>query len=158
MQKVILIPIDFQVESLNTLKLALSQNTGNRVKVVLMYCEHLSDSIRDLLFYSPHKRIAALASADFYEALSIIQNCFSTTMVSSQIELFHGYNVAAFRNFAAGNCIDEIYIPENYRLIARERSFDPLPIIKKSKLPLNEMGWPQHAGLSTQDQLAFLFV
>ncbi len=157
MQKTILIPIDFHVESLNTLKLALKQNADSEVQVVLMYCEYLSDSIRDLLFYSPHKRIAELASADFHDAISIIRNRFSTTLISLRIELFHGHNASAFRNFTDGNRIDEIYIPKSYTLKKYKSGFDPGPLIKKSRLPFFEMDWATDTSLSQQDQLGFLF-
>jgi hypothetical protein len=53
MPKRILIPIDFSVESLNTLKRALDGLGDTHVEVILMYAEYLSDSITELLFYSP---------------------------------------------------------------------------------------------------------
>lgn len=48
--KNILIPIDFTIESLNTLKFALEENKNEQLTVVLMYATHLSDSITELLF------------------------------------------------------------------------------------------------------------
>ena len=68
MVKNILVPIDFQVASLNTMKLALEDREDCEVRVILMYSEFLTDSISDLLFYSPHKIIDAKLTPEFKEA------------------------------------------------------------------------------------------
>lgn len=57
MKKRILVPIDFQVESLNTLKLALKQHADNEVIVHLVYGELLDESITRMLFYDPARII-----------------------------------------------------------------------------------------------------
>ncbi|MBP7642450.1 MAG: hypothetical protein KA767_03880, partial [Saprospiraceae bacterium] len=68
MQKRILIPTDFNVESLNTMKRALERVDDGDVEVILFYSEYLSDSITEMLFYNPEKRLNELITPVFEEA------------------------------------------------------------------------------------------
>ncbi len=157
MQKTILVPIDFQIESLNTLKIALKSNEENLVSAVLMYAEHLSDSITDLLFYSPNKKIESLITEDFNDALTILHNRFQQTFVDFRIEFFNGNTTSAFKNFVIANKVDEIYVPKNYQLKSTENSFNPLRLISNSGLPIFNMDWQNNSQLSASDQLNALF-
>ena len=157
MQKTILIPTDFQVASLNTLKLALKHQNNQEVRVVLMYCEYLSDSITELLFFSPKETIKSLIKPEFEEAVAILKNRFAKTLVQLSVEMFHGQTTNAFQNFAQANEIDEIYIPKSYTLKKSDKSFDPLPYFKKSKLPIYEMEWDNNTKVSREDQLEAIF-
>ena len=65
MGKKILIPIDFRIESLNTLKYALEERKQEKSSVILMYSAYNSDSITDLLFYNPTKIVETLPSSEF---------------------------------------------------------------------------------------------
>lgn len=157
MAKTILIPIDFKIESLNTLKLTLSSIKNQQVNVVLMYAEDLTDSITGLLFYNPKKAIKSLLSSEFEEAISIIKNRYETMIDSISIELFHGYNANAFKNFVEAKKIDSIYLPKSYSLRLPTNGFNPIPLIKKSKLPYQEIGWETSTYTSEQVQLNALF-
>ena len=157
MQKTILIPTDFQVESLNTLKLALKHQNNQKVRVVLMYSEYLTDSITELLFYSPKEIIKSSIKPEFEEALAIIKNRFPKTLVEISMQMFHGFTTNAFLHFAHANNIDEVYIPKNYTLIKSTKSFDPLPLLRKSKLPIYEMNWNNNTKVSRGDQLEAIF-
>ena len=150
MPKKILIPIDFKVESLNTLKIALNEIT-EEVEVVLMYSEYLSDSIIELLFYSPDDKRKSLNTLDFSEALSILTNRFESTLIKVDIEFFHGFNTKAFKNFAEGNKIDCIYIPKNYKLQLSKNGFDPIPLIHKSTLIFHEVEYQESTDFSLND-------
>lgn len=157
MAKTILVPIDFNIESLNTLKIALNDLHGTRADVVLMYAEYTSDSITELMFYSREKRLKALLKPDFQEALIILKNRFEKVIETIRIELFHGYGVNAFVHFMEGNKIDTIYIPKSYTIKLSSNGFDPVPIIKKSKLPYSEVDWTTSIYTSKEDQLNDLF-
>lgn len=141
MHKRILIPIDFHVESLNTLKLALEQNSSGTVNVTLMYAEYLSGSITDLLFYSSSEIISSLNNPEFEEAISILNNKYPRVITGIRIELFHGFLYNAFKNFTNAHRIDEIYVPKSYALKIKRKGFDPMPLIRKSPLPVREMHW-----------------
>jgi hypothetical protein len=157
MKRTILIPIDFKIESLNTLKLALNSIKDEHTEVVLMYAEYLTDSITELLFYTPKKTIKSLISPEFEEAISIIRNRYETTILSIEIKVFHGYTVNAFREFIEARKIETVYIPKSYSLRISENGFDPIPLIKKSKLPYQEIGWETNTYASEQIQLNALF-
>jgi hypothetical protein len=157
MIKTVLVPIDFTIESLNTLKITLNDLVDTQVNVVLMYSEYTSDSITELLFYSPEKRLKTLLKPEFMEALTAIKNRFENVIDCISIEFFHGYGVNAFVNFVEGKKIDIISIPSEYKLKPQSNGFDPLPIIKKSKLPYQEVNWLPNKYAPKEEELSHLF-
>lgn len=155
--KTILIPIDFTIASLYTLRQALEHYETTQVKIVLMYADRLNDSITDLLFDSSYKKILTYTSPEFQEALYILKNRFETLVQSIRIEMFHGNNVNAFKNFIGGNHINMIYIPKGYDLKLKSKGFDPIPLIKKSRMPFQEIEWISRSNNTDPDQLNSLF-
>jgi len=165
MAKTILIPIDFKVESLITLKLALSDSSlfeddheFSKVNIVLIYAEYQSDSITDLLFYSAYKTIQRLKTPEFNDAISIIQNRYKTVINSISIELFHGCNSNAFENWVKSKNIDLSYIPKSYLFKPIKNGFNPIPFIKKSKLQYKEMDWELNSTDSNSNYINTLFI
>lgn len=141
MATTILIPTDFCVESLNTLKLALRSPETEKVNVILMYSEILPDSITELLFYNSKDTIKKLKTAEFEEALSVIKNRYESKLLSVEFEVFNGTTSRLMRNFVEANEIDLIFIPKSYRFRLSENGFNPISAIKKSKLPFEEIEW-----------------
>lgn len=141
MFRTILVPIDFSVECLNTLKLALQKEKGNRVNVILLYAEILNSSSSDLLFYRPSKQIKKLTNKEFDEAVTIIKNHYESLIHIIRIELFHGQTIATFKSFAEANKVDMIYLPKHYELTPLKNGFNPISFIKKSKMPFQEIEW-----------------
>ncbi|MES2478804.1 MAG: hypothetical protein V4561_06945 [Bacteroidota bacterium] len=154
----ILIPIDFNVESLLTLRIALNHHTDGKINVILMYSESLSDSITDLLFYNPQKTIKSLLKPDFEEALSIIKNRYETTVHHIRIELFHGYNSNSLKRFIEAKRISNIYLPKNYQLKPPKNGFDPINLFKKSQIDFKEIEWSIDKNTHQQMSLISLFV
>lgn len=150
----VLIPVDFNVESLVTLKVVLEQTSTTGLGVVLMYARHTDDSITDLLFYSPSRIIKLEAPTEFMDALAIIRNRYESTLDNVSIRLFHGQTVAAFRAFAEANRIAEIVLPKTYGFKPADNGFDPIPLIRKSGLPQREVSW---AAANTTVQMQQLF-
>ena len=148
MEKKILIPIDFRVESLNTLKYALDDLKQEKSKIILMYSEYISDSITELLFYDPAKKIRELASSDFNDAIAIINNTHESSLHTIKIELF---------NFYEAHAIDLIYLPKDYCLKPHKNGFDPTPLIKKSKVEYKEVAWASDRPTTNKDELTQLF-
>lgn len=157
MAKRILIPVDFNVESLVTLKLALDESNERGMKVVLMYARYQDDSITDMLFYSPSRIIKQEMPAEFKEALSIIQNRYESILDSVSVALFHGQTTQAFKAFAEAHRVTDIVLPNLYRFNLTENSFNPLPLIRKSGLPYREVAWEPHVNTAQQHQLISLF-
>lgn len=155
--KTILIPIDFSIESLLTLRIALTHHVEDRINVILMYSESLSDSITDLLFYAPQKKIKSLLKPEFEEALSIIKNRHETTINSLRIELFHGFNSNALKSFVAAKKVDIIYLPKNYKFKLLKKGFDPKPMFLKSKLSYIEIEWDVEKNVHNHHSLISLF-
>ena len=158
MPKTILIPIDFSIESLNTLKYALEQHKQEKIVVVLMFAQTMSTSITELLFYSPGKIIRELSTPRFKDAIDILKNTYESSILSLRIELFHGANKNAFLNFYEGNAIDLIYLPQQYIFSTKNNGFDPIPIIKKSKVPYQELNWNTEKRKGNSDELNQLFI
>jgi hypothetical protein len=157
MVKKILIPTDFKIESLNTLKYSLEERKQEKSSVILMYSAYNSDSITDLLFYNPTKIVEALVSSNFNDAINIIKNTYETSIHSFKIELFHGLNLNAFLNFYESHGIDLVYLPKDYCLKPYKNGFDPIPLIKKSKVQYSEVAWTSDQGTSNKDELNQLF-
>lgn len=153
----ILIPIDFHVESLNTLKLAMNHTQANEVDVIFMYAKDLGSSITELLFYNPNKVVESLKSAEFDEALSILKNRFETRIKTINFELFHGFRIKSIEEFVKSKNIDAIYLPKNYRLQMPKKGFDPTPLIRKSSLAYKELSWEAGVNTSEEFQLNALF-
>lgn len=153
----ILIPTDFHVESLNTLKLAINHVETYEVDVVLLHAEDLGSSITELLFYNPKKVIESLRSKEFDEALSILKNRFESRINSISYEIFHGFRVKLLEDFIASKNIESIYLPKSYRLQMPKKGFDPIPLIKKSKLSYTELDWEAGINTSEEYQLSTLF-
>lgn len=140
MIRTILIPTDFRIESLNTLKYALQESSAYEVEIILLYTEFLNDSITGLLFYSPESIIKPHLSDEFAEALSIIRNKY-TWLSSIRMEVLHSRNIGVFTQFLKKQKVDEIYLPATYTLQLTKRGFDPLPSLKASGFPIREAFW-----------------
>ena len=153
----ILIPTDFKVESLNTLKYSLEERKQEKSSIILMYSAYNSDSITELLFYSPSKIVEALISPNFKDAINIIKNTYESSIHSFKIELFHGLNKNAFLNFYEAHGIDLIYLPKDYCLKPHKNGFDPIPLIKKSRVEYKEVAWTSDRPTTNKDALTQLF-
>lgn len=157
MLKKILIPIDFRIESLNTLKYCLEERKQEKSIILLMYSAYSGDSITELLFYNPAKIIKALVSSNFNDAINIIKNTYESSLHSFSIELFHGLNKNAFLNFYEAQGIDLVYLPKDYCLKPHKNGFDPIPLIKKSKVQYKEVAWTRDHDANDKDELNQLF-
>ncbi len=156
MIKTILIPTDFSVASLNTLRHALEQAKNNRHHIVLLYAEILTDSISDLLFYSRERIISPHITPAFIEALEIIKNRFEKKVSDIEIIPFHGRTMSAMQTFLKANKVDEIFIPPMFSLSTAKQAFDPLPFLKKAGVPVHEIKWGNAMLFSEKDQLLAL--
>lgn len=158
MPKTILIPIDFRVASLNTLKYALERSSGEPYKVVLIYAEYLEDSITELLFYRPESKIASKITPEFKNALEVLRNRFEFQIVDLNIKLFHNRSRRGLRRFVENHEVERIYIPKTYRLKMPRKAFDLVSIIRQTFLDYQEIDWPQDSSIATEkDHLEYLF-
>lgn len=142
MKKTILIPTDFSIESLMPVKHAVLSNPDSELEIILMYSCFSSDSITDLLFYSAESIINKASSFEFKEACVILENTYSK-ITKLSVDVFHGLNVSAFENFVKGNKITEAVFLKDYKYKLPKNAFDPIPYIKKSQLPYQEVAWQE---------------
>ncbi len=140
MTKTILIPTDFSVQSLNVFKDAMTRLGDTKAKVLLVHGISLSDSISDLLFFSKSQLIEKLETEEFVSSCWLMQNRFRSRIESLHVDIFTGFNVAAFNQYIEANKVDEAFLPVSYKFIRRhKRSFDLVPFIKKSSLRATEV-------------------
>lgn len=155
----ILIPTDFRVSSLHTLRLALEEIDAPKVDVVLLYGTTLDTSITEMLFYSPRRIIADLLTDDFREGISILFNRFESKIGDWQIELFHGYRQRAFDTLLNTLGVDTCYMGRSYPYHLTGDAFDLTPFLQKSVVPCREVDWAHEVDIPfAEDGLESLFL
>jgi hypothetical protein len=122
-----------------------------------MYSAYIDESISELLFYNPLKIIQALESPNFNDAVTILKNTYESSIHSLKIELFHGFNRNAFLNFYDARGIDLVYLPKDYSLKPHKNGFDPIPLIKSSKVQYREVAWKSDYNTTNNDELNQIF-
>lgn len=158
MEKTILIPTDFTIESLHLVKQLMQADDTSRYKILFLHGIFRSDSITDLLFYSESKVIRSLVTKDFSEACTILKNKYGSRIVSDRIVLFSGTTQSAFQNFLEANSVDEIRVPKTYTFKnTGKQSFDPMSYIRNSGFPIIEVAWKQYENVPEKNLLAELF-
>lgn len=159
MIKTILVPIDFTVKSLYTLKLALSEASNTSFRVVLLYGESPSDSITEMLFFRRERLIDRRKTKEFMDALEIIKNRFESKINSIAFELITVDSKVALNHILEDQRIEHIYVPENYKLKLKGNSFDTIPKLLKTDVPVTKISFEQSHSLISdliqQYQLAF---
>jgi hypothetical protein len=155
MIKTILVPVDLNVASLNTLRLALESLPDKKVKVMLVYPKNMDNNITDLLFLSPYRIIQSFITPEYKEALEIIKNRHSEKLVYVTFKLFYGNTTAFLKNFIAATNIDAIVIPKNYKFQTAHQLFDPISLLRKAKVNVYEVNFESNGKQS--EQLISLF-
>lgn len=134
MRKTILFQTDFSLESLKGVKKILADSThDSRFDIILLHGFRLSDSINELLFFSKHQTIKKLSNSTFTDAHKVLLNKYSSKISSFRIDLFTGWNMAAFSNFLEANQVDCIYQTNHHVFQAKcPESFDLQPFFQKT--------------------------
>ena len=159
MKKTILLPTDFSIESLHVLKTVLSQSKPNETfDIIFLHGIHLSDSIRDLLFFSKQKILNQVVSNEFNEACSVITNTYASKINSIRKDIFTGFTQAAFTSYTEANQVSCLYLPADYTWnLDLRKSFDLKPFVIKSKLPIHYISWPKNNSIPEKGKVAELF-
>jgi len=159
MKKTILIPTDFTVQSLNVLKNILTNSAPkSNFDIILLHGLSLSDSIRDLLFFSKSQQLESLVSLEFEEAIEVLNNKFDSQISSLTIDLFTGYNLTSFNNYLEGKKVAQIYISENALKKTNSKSFDLLPFIKKCSVPVLSVDTKTASDTIEREKIADVFI
>ncbi|MGG7036687.1 MAG: hypothetical protein ACI7YS_16040 [Flavobacterium sp.] len=159
MRKTILIPTDFTVNSLNVLKSILVNNESRQTfDVILLHGMSLSDSIRDLLFFSKSKQIESLTNPEFEEAYEVIRNKFDSQISSLRIDLFTGYTLSAFNNYIEGNKVDQIFISDKKQVLINKNSFNLSRFIEKCPIHVTKMDSGENSTVPEKGKIAEVFM
>jgi hypothetical protein len=158
MEKKILIPTDFTIESLSLVKSVIKRlEVDQKYHIVLLHGLHATDSITELLFRSKSQLIQKLIDPEFEEACDIIKNKFDSQVQVIEKDIFSGFRQAAFDNYIEGNKINIAYIPSNFNFNIAKKSFDIVPFIQKSKVTINYIEWTSSTSVPVKGSLAEVF-
>lgn len=159
MEKTVLVPTDFSIASLNIVKSYLSAQQANvKINIILLHGLQQTDSITSLLFYSKSRLIEELTNIEFDESCRVLKNKFASQIRTMRKDIFTGFTQAAFNQYAEANRIDEVCVPILYNPVFKSRhSFDLLPYIKASKLPVETIGSETELPMPEKGKVAELF-
>jgi len=137
--KTVLVPTDFNVESLKIIDSLVFTNKPENVGVIFMHAFKLSDSITDMLMLSRRGRDYEKVSDEFYTEMDAYKQKYPNDVKFIGIEYFYGSTVAAFKNFIEGVNADCIAYPKDY-------NFNPI-----HKFSINPASLTKHCGCQVID-------
>ncbi|MCZ4222049.1 hypothetical protein [Pedobacter rhodius] len=130
--KTVLIPTDFNLESLNILETLVQQKT-EKLNIIFVHAFKLSDSITDMLMLSRRSRDYENVSDEFYQLINQFKNKYPNRINCIGIEYFYGSTVAAFKNFIEAFDVDCIAYLKNYAFKPINKySIDPKFLTERS--------------------------
>ncbi len=124
--KRILVPTDFNVESIKTID-AIALHPGlEEVTVIFLHAFKLSDSITDMLMLSRRSKDYEKISDEFNQKIDAYTFKYQKKVKGIGVEFFYGSTAAAFRNLIDGLQIDLVVYPKNYNFTPINKySIDP---------------------------------
>jgi len=132
--KTVLIPTDFNLESLKVIDALVLTNQAETFKIVFIHAFKLSDSITDMLMLSRRSRDYEYISDEFYEQMNVYKEKFADQIHMIGVEYFYGSTAAAFRNFTENLAVDCIAYPVDYNFNPINKySIDPKNLIERAK-------------------------
>ncbi|ALI98272.1 hypothetical protein [Rufibacter tibetensis] len=132
----VLIPSNFQEDTLHCLRELTQTFPGLQLKVVLFHAFGLSSSITELLMLSRRSEEERLVSPDFWKNCRKLQQELPE-IASVEQAYFYGTTQVAFKNFLHAHQIAFLIDPGNYRHQTIGRlSQDPKPFLDRCGLPL----------------------
>ena len=130
--KTILIPTDFNTESVKIIDAIVLMNKPENVGLIFMHAFGLSDSISDMLMLSRRSRDYEIISEEFYIQMELYRQKYPNHIQFIGIEYFYGNTVAAFKNFIEGVNADCIAYPKEYNFKSINKfSIDPSTLTKR---------------------------
>jgi hypothetical protein len=155
MRNTILIPTDFSGTPLLLLK-QVALTSSAILDVIFLYSTSMSDSISDLLFYSPNRILNNSIAKEFQEGCSIMKNKYSEKIGSIKYEIFHGSTSNSFKALADALHVDEVILAKNYSLQLNAREFDPTSLILNSGVAIHEFDLNVGTYVRERDLIAHL--
>lgn len=130
--KTVLVPTDFNVESLKIIDSLVLTNKPEKLNIIFMHAFKLSDSITDMLMLSRRSRDYEMVSDEFCEMMNAYRAKYPNDIQLMSVEYFYGSTVAAFKNFLEGQEVDGIAYPKGYHFNpVHKSSIDPRLLTKR---------------------------
>lgn len=153
--RTILIPTDFTSTPLLLLKHA-ALSSHEKLEVIFMYSTFVSDSITDLLFYSPQKVLQQATPKEFQEGCAIMQNKYPEKIINIRYEIFHGTNGNAFRVLTELNKVDQVFIAADMPFRVQRNEYNPIKLILRSGVAVEEVSMQSVKPVREKDLIAQL--
>jgi hypothetical protein len=153
--RTILIPTDFSSTPLLLLKHA-ALSSHEKLDVIFMYSTFVSDSITDLLFYSPQKILQDAIPQEFREGCSIMQNKYPDKIMNIRYEIFHGNSIRAFEILTELNKVDQVIIATDQPFKLKRNEFNPIKLILRSTAQIEEVMMQPGTRIAEKDLIAQL--
>lgn len=145
--KTVLVPTDFNVESLKIIDSLVLTNKPENVGIIFMHAFKLSDSIADMLMLSRRSRDYEKVSDEFYAKMDAYKEKYSNEIKFMGIDYFYGSTVAAFKNFIEGVHADCIAYPKAYHFNPiHKSSIDPRLLTKRCGCEVIELDIQEFSG------------
>lgn len=123
--KKILIPTDFNKESIKIIDALVQAYPGEKFTVIFTHAFKLSDSITDMLMLKRRSKDHENVSLEFYQAMDARQGKYEN-ISGIGIEYFYGSTVSTFKNFIDALNISAIAYPLAYNFTPLNKySIDP---------------------------------
>ncbi|GGI24140.1 hypothetical protein [Pedobacter mendelii] len=131
--KTILIPTDFNLESIKVIDAIVQNQTGEKLNLIFVHAFKLSDSITDMLMLSRRSRDYENVSDEFYLKIDEYKNQYHDKIQTIGIEYFYGSTVAAFKNFIEAFDVNAIAYLKDYKFTPINKfSIDPKYLTERS--------------------------
>lgn len=158
--KRVFIPTDFSIQSLSIINQLIEESSNTVYEIVLIHGYQTSNSITDLLFFSKQKMIEKLQKSAFVKAYEVIKNANQSSISSIRLDIIPFKRNLYIKNFFENNKIDSFIIPSTPQFhFESKNSFDLIPYIKKSRIPVKEIFVKENSyGLGYTEIIDELFI
>lgn len=138
--KRVFIPTDFSIQSLSIINQLIEESSNTVYEIVFIHGYQSSNSIADLLFFSKQKMIERLQNTAFIKACEVVKNASQSTIASIKLDIIPFKRNLYIKNFFEVNKVDSFIIPSAHQFhFENKNSFDLIPYIKKSGIPIREI-------------------
>ena len=145
--KTVLVPTDFNLESLKIIDSLVITNKPEEVGIIFMHAFKLSDSITEMLMLSRRSRDYENVSDEFYTQIELYKQKYPNHIKFIGIEYFYGSSVAAFKNFIEAKDASCIAFPTAYNFTPINKlSIDPITLTKRCGLEVLELDINEFSG------------
>jgi hypothetical protein len=135
--KTLLIPTDFNVESLNYVPNVVQRFYPEKIDIILVHMMKITDSISELLMLSRRSAEYQHISNEFYHTCNQLKERYPENINNIRIEFFYGSTISVFKNFLEANAVDNIVCLNgyNYKLL-NKNSIEPTVLTSRSNLEM----------------------